>query len=373
MISIPPILISSSEVVLEQKPQGKSLLAHLAVGQKVAAKVLEVVSDRQALLLIDGQRVNAKTFLPLQTGQTVLLRVDRTGSRQVFKFDGLAEGGGPERSLPLGLFGKSQPYEMLSRLLNELPELMEEGGDSGPARHLKALRTLVSSFSLKSDAPPSHDSLKRLLEGSGLLWESKLAVLASKGEPPTPAAIQRLVAGDLKALVLQLLSDPRASSGRETVTDQFKGVLEGLEHHQLLNQHLLENEGRYLLPLLLAGQPTLQFGQLLLGLGDRENGAAPEERMVTVSFLLTLSNLGALRADVSILKNRLSGAFGVADEAARDLILRYLPELRQKLRKHGFEVCDITCRVLEPEQFSKMSLVTQAMEASDNGFFNLVV
>jgi len=372
LIPTPPILVSSSEVVLEQKPRGKSPLAHLALGQKVTAKVLEVISDRRALLMIGGQRVNAKTFLPLQAGQTVLLRMDRTGNRQVFKFEGVAEGGGPDQRLPMGLFGKSQPYVMFSRLLEELPGLKAGGGDIEASRHLKVLRELVSGLGLKSDVP-SHGFLKRLMDTGGLLWESKMAALVSKGDPPTPAAVQRLVSGDLKALVLQLLSDAKVSSAPEAFTEHLKGTLEGLEHHQLLNQHLLENEGRYLLPLLVGGQPPFQFGQLLLGLGDRKEGAVPEERVVTVSFLLTLSNLGELRADVSILKDRLTGAFGVADEANRELIIRYLPELRRKLRDHGFGVCDITCRVLEPEQLSEMSLVTQAMASPEDGFFNLVV
>ncbi len=64
--------------------------------------------------------------------------------------------------------------------------------------------------------------------------------------------------------------------------------------------------------------------------------------MVTVSFLLSLSRLGQLRADFSVLKKGISGAFGVANEENRALVSSRLPELKQRLQAHGFTIYDIS-------------------------------
>lgn len=372
MITIPPILVSSSDVVLEERPEGKAPLKHLAKGRIVTAKVLQAMSGRRALLMIGGQKVSAKTFLPLQTGQTILLKLHQTGDQLVFKFAGQpGEMAESNPRLSMGSLANTRPYVMLAQLFEDLAT-SKAGDPEGPLRHLASLKDLVTHLSLNT-GNPSHGFLKRLLGGSGLLWESKLAELVSKGEVPTPEAVERLVAGDIKATCLRLLFGTGAATLPGTLTEQLRGMLEGLEQHQLLNQHLLENEGRYLLPVPLSDQRLLKFGQLLLDLGGRKGGGGGKERVVTVSFLLSLSQLGEFRADFSILKTGLTGVFGVADEAARALVTRHLPELRQKLRDHGYSVHDISCRVLEPQQLSDMSLVAQAVAPSSDGFFNLVV
>jgi hypothetical protein len=363
--------VSSSEIVLEQKPAGKQPLKQIAKGQVVPAKVLQAVSGRRALLLIDGQKVTAKTFLPLQTGQTILLKLEQAGDRQIFRFAGQpGDAAGSSQPIPMGSFGKAGPYVVLARMLDEL-ETLKPGDISGPLKHMAALKDIVGALSLKSETP-GNGFLARLLGGSGLLWESKLAGLVSGGTAPTPEAVANLVAGDLKATCLKLLSGAGGTLP-ETLANQLRGVLEGLEQHQLLNQHLLENDSRYLLPIPLSDQQVLKFGQLLLGLGGRKGEGARKDRLVTVSFLLSLSQLGEFRADFSILKTGLTGAFGVADEAARALVMEHLPELKQKLLDHGYSVLDISCRVLEPQHFSEMSLVAQAVAPPDEGFFNLVV
>jgi len=371
VITVPPLLVSSSEVVLEQTPEGKLSLKHLKKGQTVTAKVLQAVSGRRALLMIGGQKVTARTFLPLQTGQTILLKLEQTGNGQVFKFAGLpGETAGANQPSVFGSFGTGRPYVMLAQLLDGL-EASKSDGPAGTPRHLTVLRNLVTTLSLTSGTP-SPVFLKRLMGGSGLLWESKLAALANRGETLTPAAVDRLVAGDLKATLLRMLSG-HGDTLSQPLAEQVRGMLGGLERHQLFNHHLLENEGRYLLPIPLADQAFLKFGQLLLDLGDRKRSGAQKERLVTVSFLLSLSRLGELRADFSILKAGLTGAFGVADDAARALVNRHLPELRRKLGDHGYSVLDISCRVLERYQLSEMSLEAQAMAPPSDGFFNLVV
>lgn len=368
--AIPQILVSSSEVVLDRSSKGASALKQLVKNETVTAKVLRVVSDRRALLMINGQKVYAKTFLPLQTDQTILLKVQQTGARQVLKFMGRPEDAlGPDQRVLIGSFGKARPYLILSQLLSGPKPSLETGGRELSER-LVALDRLTASMSLKAGVPVD-GFLQRLMRGSGLLWESKLAATLLQGQMPTPTALDALVTGDLKALTLQLLSG--AGTLPEMFSKQLMGVLDGLEHHQLLNQHLIDSAGRCLLPVPVMWPSALKFGQLLLDLGKKKAGGDRENQVVTVSFLLSLSRIGELRADFSVLKEGITGAFGVADEETRTLISSHLPGLRQRLQAHGFKVYDISCQVLAPERLSDISLVDQAIAPPSDGFFNLVV
>ena len=386
-VIIPPqILVSSSEVVLDRGPKGAPGFKQLVKNETVTAKVLRVVSDRRALLMINGRKVYAKTFLPLQPGQDIFLKVQQTGARQVLKFMGRSgDVPGVDQRILIGSFGKARPYVILSQLLDGLKPSLERGlkaplesglkpllKTGGPelTERLTVLDRLTTSMGLKTGTPAA-GFLQRLISGSGLLWESKLASALLQEQMPAPAAIDALVGGDLKALTLQLLSG--ADTLPEHLTEQLKGILNGLEQHQLLNQHLIDSVGRCLLPIPVLWPSTLKFGQLLLDLGKKKAGGSRENQVVTVSFLLSLSRLGRLRADFSVLKKGISGAFGVANEENRALVSSRLPELKQRLQAHGFTIYDISCLVLSPERLSETSLVNQAVAPSSEGMLNLVI
>jgi len=365
LISTPQLLVSSSRLFIERGAGETPLLKHLAKDQMVSATVLQTLPDRQAVLSVNGQEVTAKTFLPLTPGETILLKVEQTGTHQVLKFMGRAEDvpGADQRFLP-GSLGKAKPYLLLTRLL-EGP--LPPDASARLSERLTALKTLLSSVSFKS-GEPSDGFLKRLLDAGGLLWESKLA--AATGKPVPPDMLQRLAAGDLKALALQLQSDSGLMPG---MADQVKGFLDGMEQLQLLNQHLLDTAGRLLLSVPVLWPDAVTFGQLFLDLGESGEGAkGRENKVVTISLLLSLSQLGDLRADFSILKKEITGTFGVSDEAALELISPYLPELDEKLSAHGFLVHDISCKILPPEELSETSLVSRAAAPSE-GLLNLVV
>lgn len=369
-ITTPQILISSSEVVLDRGAKETPNLKPLVKDETVAAKVLRVVSNRRALLMINGQKVYAKTFLPLQAGQNLLLQVEQTGAQPVLKFVGLPEEApGSNPRIPVGSFAKARPYVILSQLLAGLKPSLETGGRELSER-LAALDRLASSMSLKSEIPVD-GFLQRLMSGSGLQWESKLAKALLHGSIPSPADLDALVAGDLKALTLRLLSGGDTLS--EALSEQLKGVLSGIEQHQLLNQHLIDSAGKCLLPIPVMWPSALKFGRLLLDLGNKKAGGGRENQVVAVSFFLSLSRLGELCGDFSIYKKEITGVFGVADEETRALFSSCLPELRQRLQAHGFRVHDIACRLLAPEQLSDTGLVNRAVESSPDGMLNLVV
>ncbi|MFH0730488.1 MAG: hypothetical protein V2B19_29605 [Pseudomonadota bacterium] len=367
---LPSIVVSSSEFILEKKTGDADSPSSFIKGQVINARVLEVVSGRQALLLIDGKRMLAKTFVPLKPGQEIKLQATGTGSQPVLR---LVEGtpGGPSDGYHalIKSWGKAGPYAHLAEVLQKTGHTPLATGGKSMTAALSRLREWITEISLKSgDAAPRF--LNDLIRGSGLLWEKKLLSLIA-----TPGDLQAgpgWVEKDIKAMVMRLLSLDRGEQAGQL--EGLRTFLDGLENLQLFNKFGDEESGRYLLPLPVMMQGDLKFGQLLLTLGDgRKKSEKDDAAVVKVSFLLTLTRLGDLRADFSVLGRVVSGAFGVATEEIKGVIEPRLIELSDRLLSHGYEVRDIGCRVVGEESLAGTALFDMAIQGARNGVLNVVI
>lgn len=373
---LPPIVVSSSEVVLEGKPGDKKPPFQVAEGRVVNARVLEVISPRQSLLLINGKKVQARTFVPLQPGREIRLQAFRSGGETVLRIVRDTQEKPPEAFHGLlRSWGRSGPFGLFESLLGKEPPLSALPHKFPMSADLSRLRQLAVSISLKS-AEGAPRFLSDLIQGSGLLWEKKLATLffsASAARTSVPNdAFSQLVEKDIKGLVLSLLAAEAGEPG--TVPEGMRALAEGLEHLQFLNKFAEEQSGRYLLPLPVWMDDELRFGQMLLCIGDGgKKSEDAENPLVNVSFLLHLTRLGELRADFSVWGSTVTGAFGVATEEISAYVSRHLEKLRQKLEAHGYQVRDIGCRVVGPEALADTVLFDKAIEGSHSGVLNLVI
>jgi hypothetical protein len=367
---LPSILVSSSEFILEKKPGARDTPSHFVKGQVVTAHVLEVISGRQALLQIDGKKMLAKTFVPLKPGQEIQLRATKTGFQPVLQLVEDTPGEMPGGYIGLiKSWGKSGPFPHLAELLARDSHGFLAAGKKPVWATFNSLRQLVFDMALKSgDAAPHF--LNNLIQGSGLLWEKKLLSLMS-----TPGGLQSgadWVEKDLKALVMRLLSlEPDGPGGQ---LEGLRTFIDGLENLQLFNKFADEESGRYLLPLPVLMQGDLKFGQMLLTLGNTPKKSREDDNaVVRVSFLLTLTHLGDLRADFSVFGRSVSGAFGVATEEIKGFMEPRLIELTERLLSHGYEVRDIGCRVVGAETLAETALLDMAIEGTHNGVLNVVI
>jgi hypothetical protein len=367
---LPSILVSSSEFILEQKPGDTERPSSFIKGQVINARVLEVISGRQALLLIDGKKMLAKTFVPLKPGQEIKLQATGTGSRPVLRLVEGTAGGLPDGYQALiKSWGKAGPFGHLAGVLEKNGNMPLTAGGKPMTAALMRLREWITEISLKSgDAAPRF--LNELIQGSGLLWEKKLLSLVSTpgGLPAGPEWVEK----DIKAMVMRLLSlDSGEQAGQR---EGLRIFLDGLENLQLFNKFADDVSGRYLLPLPVMMQGDLQFGQLLLTLGDgRKKSEKDDPAVVKISFLLTLTRLGELRADFSVLGHLVSGAFGVATEEIKGFIEPRLIGLTDRLLSHGYEVRDIGCRVVGGDALAGTALFDMAIEGDHNGVLNVVI
>ena len=72
--NISKILLSSSDLVIEKKQDIKSLISKINFKKNIKAEVLKVISERVVQLSILGNKVTAKSFVPLKEGDHVLFK-----------------------------------------------------------------------------------------------------------------------------------------------------------------------------------------------------------------------------------------------------------------------------------------------------------
>ena len=364
--TISHILASSSEIWIPKKTAERVHFDGLQKGQIVKATVEQAPSAREAVLNINGKMVHARTHMPLKLGETLLLRVEDNGFQPTFKL--MEAQNGRFIHLPQELLGRSGPYGVLMRVMAALKAVPEPQNLN---ETLSLMDRLIRSLSLKSQDADT-DFLKSLFRGSGMSWENKLMRLPDSGAALSQGLVKDLINGDIKALAMRLAM--QAEKIDPDALTQIRAFLEHVEHLQQLNAQTLRESGRYLLPFPFLLDETVRFGQLLIDLGHQKKDEAEDKnnRLVKVSFLLEMSNLKNVLADFSILKQAISGTFSVENDPIRKLIVSHIPQLKKKLKSTGFEIYDITCRLVEPEILATTSLMDRFMPV-DEGVLNIVI
>ncbi len=369
--TISHILATSSEVRLDKSIESNGVLSRLKKGQILEARVDQTFSPRRARLVIQGKTVSAQTHLPLQSGQKLLLRVIEAGTHPKFKL--VEKGGGdPLRALTdvLRAPDRSGPYHILSRLLQTVVE-----SDSAPVASLgkgaiERMGRLLSAV-YEPSVPPDRHTVKSLISKSGMIWENKLVSILNAQKPLPPALVQRLIEGDLKAL--SLLAAQSASEDQPPWLEDIRAYLDSLERLQLFNTQVSKESGRYFIPLPVLLDEPIRFGQMLIDLGkDSKTDAESKDRLLRVSLLLEMSNIGHLQVELSILKDEITGIFGVEDDTTQTLINGYLPQLVEKLNRRGFHVHEMACRTLSPRILQTVSLADRLIDDRE-GLLSIVI
>ncbi len=329
------VQIFSPELFSQLKGGGKAVLPALGDGRIVDATVLRVLSPTRAEIMVAGKRLMAETAMPLTSGQTLGLKVTGEGGFEIVK--PMAETVRSAMLIPgrlsaaLGSLTGNSPFLHLASLVSS------ETGDSPLDPELVQLRDLLLSVSLKSETPDPGFIL-RVLE--------KIARLREKG---------------------QAMLSP-AEPGNEEILKPVGKFMDAMEKFQVLNSHSSDT-ARYLIPFSIFTSGAFTFGQLFLDLGaENDKTRSGNHRLVRVSVFLDMTNLGALRADLSVLNQEITVAFQVADEGVASFVRTMVPTLEERLTTQGFKVLQMTCRRGTPEMISQASIAEQFV---DQGITNL--
>jgi hypothetical protein len=330
--------VSSSKISL-QSIDHNTFYPKLVENEIVKGKVLKSVSLKNVLLLIKGKRIMAKTHMPLREGSVISLKVEEVHPNPVLKF--------------LGTINENIETINSSMILNGLKKniwkTIIENIDhcTLPDNDKKLFKELIDELSKKLFLKPNPGLLRELVDKSGIRWEAKLREIITSKTNYSKANIDELITGDLKGLGSKFIS---LMEGQNDLFEKFVSTIKNI---QLLNHLGPEQERKIFIPIPFQFPDGLfTIGQLLIHLhGNKKQNSDGKEKdkdFFRISFLLEMSNLGPVRADLVVRQKQINGRFLIVEEKTKNIIEKQLPSLIKTLEKKGFVIPHFDCHMKEP-------------------------
>ncbi|MBL7179787.1 MAG: flagellar hook-length control protein FliK [Desulfobacterales bacterium] len=350
MIEINQLSSPASKIALQSEDSVSSLPKFIK-NEVVNGKVLKTTSPSDALLLIKGIRVTAKTHLPLREGAGLLLKVEEIFPLPILKVIG------PQFGCHAAVNVSAILCAMKENLWKSTLEYFKQSELSKEDAFL--FRKLMQDVSMRLFKKPTPELLKAFIDKSGLSWEKKLKEICLQKQIGADG-INRLIAEDLKGLGSKLIS---LSAEKEVLLNRFVSAITNI---QVLNHFGLEQDGKIFLPIPIQFPNGLfTIGQLLIRPyqeKEGEHGKKENDRsFYRISFLLELSNLGPLRADLTIREKEIDGRFLLSNAAGKLLVEKNLPFLIKTLTESGFSICQMECH-LKKDEIVTQSLIKEIIQ-----------
>jgi hypothetical protein len=230
-----------------------------------------------------------------------------------------------------------------------LADLIKEAESKNDNRAIeKILNHLKSHLSkiLYKEAEGDEESMKRLIRGSGLTWEKKLAEALAAGKDKS---LKGLAKEDLKSLLLSLknaLSAHRANGQEsENISQKVERTLQFIEQNQLLN-----------LIALKAGMGPLFFipGFTEEGLIRAEVFLKEKRKKEGGEFHLILfmqfTQLGPMEAHITFKDDKIHLQMFLADQDKADFLKSNQAALEAGFKKIGITLSAFNCSVKNTEE-----------------------
>lgn len=391
-MTIAAIHISSARMTVVGEKELPKAFSALKNNQIVQARVLQVTPPDQARLLINGQKINVKTSVPLHSGENIHLKVQAQKDGYVLRLTSPSSSGTPKLPASLlrffsrpdtlsTLFKTDQPLvlDILEKMALKssrrdeqfLPRLMDKGG-------LLLEKKLAAVLQQQDPASANRQTGRQLPDKQAQqvpLPDKPQVPLSDKQQVPLPdkqlpaKLLHRLVAEDFKGAVLKQALSP--GMGTDAKSSGAAALVQTLENLQLLNNQSAES-GRYLLPFPVLADAGFTLGQLLVDTGE-DKDTAPEKKMIRVSLLLDMTYLGPVRADVSILDKAVTGRFLLENEDTRAFVASMIPVLKKQLADNDFQLMKMDCQVAAPADIAPDCLTNTLFNRRDDQVLHIVI
>ncbi len=307
----------------------------------VRGVVLKSISKNSVLMLIKGKRVIANTHVPLSDGSAVTLKVEKMHPNPVLKLINI-ESEGTDNIINASMILDGVKKNLWKTIIENMDQF------SFSVRDKELLNNLIINISKKLFPNPTPDTLMKSIHESGLGWENKIRELLVSNTHQ-PAEIQNLLAGDLKGLLSKLIT---STDGKN---EHLNNLFSMIQNVQLLNHFGSEQDGKIFIPLPLQfPDGSFTVGQLLIQADQHSNDQSGKKEkrdgFFKISFLLELSNLGPLRADIAVRGRQISGRFLTVKEETRNILEKNLPDFIAAFNDRGFSISHLECHVKEPKQ-----------------------
>jgi hypothetical protein len=331
------------------------LITSFIKNQIITAKVLELLPQGNAKLLVNGKQVIATTSMLLTPGEEVQLKVLQEKDAVILK---LME---PVQKMTTGQISSLVSFFSKNK---SIPDII--------GSKIPDVKELLYEMALKSEKPDK-TFLPKLIEKSGIVWEKKVAgvLLGNKSPGDIKSTLDILLKQDVKGNILKeiLMDNPQKTSALKTAVF----FLETIENFQLLN-HNSSDSGRFVLPFPVFNESEFSFGQLLIDTGEKNKKEKKDaDKLIKISFLLDMTKLGPLRADFSILKKEITGRFLLQDEDTCNYVKSMIPELKEKLSGIEYNVRNIECSLGKKEEIIETCFIETLVKAGEDQVLNIVI
>ena len=301
---------------------------------------------------ISARLEKPETSVRLAPGQTARFEVVRTEPQLVVRPVAApptseVNAAGQARVLPQ-LIGRPDETPALIRELQQLlTQARPDWGRAGDAAADKFLRLLEEA----SPRPAGPDDA----------FVPRLAGLLGLGgdRARLPEAAARLLSELVSSPHLDALKD---HPGLKDLLETTVRLFEATERLGLLGQETAREDNSlfFSFPLFWPGQNGR--GEMALKWPDPEQ-AGDEAQTYRVTFLLTMSRIGKIKADARVERKKLDVAFWAESPDVRDAIKSRLGRLEEALASRGFEVKNMGAGLFPPDRRPPDSLAEELMPA----------
>lgn len=341
----------------------------LYVGQILKSVVVTALSNDQVLININGQNLNAKSSHHFLPGDLLDVKVIANGNETVLEVQPKLNQGSILQSALLQALPKQAPA---TNLIQTMSQLLKNG--NVPSSVLQQMRIMLNSITPLAQLP---QQLMQAINQSGVFLESELvqwrlgmsqqkmradfkgqcfkllsslSVSEQKNSNSLPAELQSILLEEdplplpgavpqpLHKDALFSLADQSSEAILHLLREQVTQVLARITAHQI-NHLSHDNKEGYLIMLdLPIKHPE---GIDIIPLMIKEHKAEPmQQSKWSISFALSLEQLGDLQATVSLSANTIDIKFNAQQAQALETLNQYQVEMSQILKTLGLQLRD---------------------------------
>lgn len=319
------------------------------------AQVIAKLGDRQALLLFRGRPVLVRTSDPLEEGSEIQVRTIRQGRtsevNRVFanppKGDSLIV-----RLSDNLMMGYKPASEWMGAIWDALR--LVDGRMHDIILRIIPLDEETNPFSIptldKQERRLPPHQIKDFLLNRGLNYESKVVKWAS-GPQSELNEKASFYLNDTKGLALFFIrmlralrvGQPLLKSDVQSLLVKLEEGLQRIEQQQLLNAIAMRDDDFLTLSFPVEFQKERTTVHIRLGKRAKGPKKGRDQNRREVVFLLELQALGKIRIDALLKSKSISIKIGIARKDIVSFVKPFLPELKERLGRSGFQVQSLDC------------------------------
>lgn len=330
------------------RPQALSF----ARGELIEARVIHCGPDQKVTIRVKNSTLLAETGTSFQTGEKLTLRVDQLTPNIVLRIMNRENvNTGIENAFVK--FYRANPGALKDLFVSAEtvfhPDHLREASHYLSNRNIDAVRRALDQLMFFKSGSSGAISPQDYIKTLGLNFEKNLMkalhdptlLKNENAEPSLKETLLRLSEEIHTAPSCKDLVDPKAKLNIDRLAGFADQALTVIESLQIVNILAQEQDKLFVLQIPVQCADGIRMQDIYIEAERDQKGT--QERTSRVVLFLDMDSLGDLIVDASFAGGRLSGIIKSQNENVLDFISNLLPELKEKMREAGYNVCDFQC------------------------------